>query len=128
MKEICRPVWLRAVESLDDATANLYDERYLVTVNRGYYAVFYALAALLYDKDYLNTKSHSGAHTKFRELYIKTGLLPKEASYWLDKTWELRQVGDYDFEDIISKEEAEESLESARLFIETVNNYWQKRA
>jgi uncharacterized protein (UPF0332 family) len=50
MKEINRSVWQRALESLDDAQANLKDDRYLVTVNRRYYAVFYALATLLFLK------------------------------------------------------------------------------
>ncbi len=86
MKEISQRVWERAIESLDDAIANERDERYLVTVNRSYYAVFYALTVLLYEKDHLNTKSHSGTHAKFRELYIKTGILSVEVSYWLDKT------------------------------------------
>lgn len=68
MKETSQRAWERALESLDDATANERDKRYLVTVNRSYYAVFYALTALLYEKDHFNTKSHSGAHAKFREL------------------------------------------------------------
>lgn len=126
MKAICMSVWQRALESLDDATANLQDGRYLVTVNRSYYAVFYALSALLYDKDFFHTKSHSGAHAKFRELYVKTGLLPKEISYWLDKTWELRQAGDYDFDDVVTVDEATQAQESARLFIQAVMVYWQQ--
>lgn len=125
MKAISQAVWERAHESLDDAAANYQQERYLVTVNRSYYTVFYALAALLYEKDYLNTKSHSGAHVKFRELYIKTGLLPKEASIWLDKTWELRQAGDYDFDDIITPEEALDALQSAQAFVRAVTDYIQ---
>ncbi|WP_317168121.1 HEPN domain-containing protein [Spirosoma taeanense] len=80
---------------------------------------------LLYEKEYLYTKSHSGAHAKFRELYVKTGLLPKEVSYWLDKTWELRQAGDYDFEDRVTTEEAAEALESAQQFIRAVADYLQ---
>ena len=123
MKDMSRPVWQRALESLDDANANYRDERYLVTVNRSYYAVFYALSVLLYEKDYLNTRSHSGAQAKFRELYIKTGIFPKEVSLWLDKTWELRQAGDYDFDDIITHQEAEQALQSARSFVETVKLY-----
>jgi uncharacterized protein (UPF0332 family) len=71
----------------------------------------------------LNTESHSGAHAKFRELYIKPGLLPKEASLWLDKTWELRQAGDYDFEDVVTVDEATQALESAHSFIEITRLY-----
>ncbi|AQG79593.1 HEPN domain-containing protein [Spirosoma montaniterrae] len=126
MKPISELVWNRAVETLDDATANLQDERYLVAVNRSYYAVFYALTVLLYEKEHLNTKSHSGAHAKFRELYIKTGEFQKKASTWLDKVWELRQAGDYDFDEHITGEEAEQAVESARLFIKATANYFEK--
>lgn len=80
MKESSQLAWDRALESLDDAQANLSDQRYLVAVNRSYYSVFYAITTLLHEKDFLNTKSHSGAHTKFRELYIKTELMPIQAS------------------------------------------------
>ncbi|RIV23791.1 HEPN domain-containing protein [Fibrisoma montanum] len=123
MKDISQPVWSRALESLGDAAANLKEERYLVTLNRSYYAVFYAVTTLLFEQDHLHTKSHSGAHAKFRELFIKSGLIPKEASLWLDKTWELRQAGDYDFEDIVTAEEAIEALEAATHFIRAVAAY-----
>ncbi|MBC8155519.1 MAG: HEPN domain-containing protein [Bacteroidetes bacterium] len=128
MKDISQRVWARACESLDDATANEREGRYLVTVNRSYYAAFYALTALLYEKDQLNTKSHSGAHAKFRELYVKTGLLPVDVSLWLDKTWQLRQVGDYDFEDVVTAEEAAQALDCARLFIAAVAAYLQTKS
>lgn len=125
MKESSQLAWDRALESLDDAQANLSDQRYLVAVNRSYYSVFYAITTLLHEKDFLNTKSHSGAHTKFRELYIKTELMPTQASQWLDKTWELRQAGDYDFEETVSDKEALQAVESARLFIKAVRQYLQ---
>ena len=124
MKDISQRVWERALESLDDATANEHDGRYLVVVNRSYYAIFYTLTALLYEKDYLQTKSHSGAQAKFRELYIKTGILPVAASTWLDKTWELRQAGDYDFDDAVTEEEAKQALQAARQFIDVVTDYF----
>ena len=126
MKDISLRIWERALESLDDAQANRNDERYLVALNRSYYAVFYALTALLYEKEYTNTKSHSGAHAKFRELYIKSEILPRDVSVWLDKTWTLRQSGDYDFEDVVTDEEARQAVESAMKFINAVQDYWLK--
>lgn len=48
-------------------------------MNRLYYAMFYAVLALLQEKE-MGTSKHSGAIALFDREYVKTGLFPKEMS------------------------------------------------
>ena len=73
----------KAADALSDAEFNLKYERYEAAINRAYYAIFYSISALLEAKQ-VATKTHQGAHSKFNEFYLKTGLLPLELNACLD--------------------------------------------
>ncbi len=72
----------QAVESLDAAQVLL--ERRLIrpAANRAYYAMFYAILALLATKK-RETSKHSGAISLFDKEFVKTGLFSKEFSRWI---------------------------------------------
>ncbi len=63
-------------------------------INRSYYAMFYALLALLLveGKSY---SRHSGVIAAFDTLFVRPGRLPKSLSADLHKVFELRQEHDY---------------------------------
>jgi len=63
-------------------------------MNRLYYAMFYAVLALLQEKE-MGTSKHSGAIALFDREYVKTGAFPKNMSKALHRAFELRQKGDY---------------------------------
>lgn len=65
------------------------------SVNRLYYAVFYAVNALLV-KNEIFTSSHSGIRTQFSLHFIKTGKLDKKYGNLLSELYDWRQKGDYD--------------------------------
>ncbi len=94
-------------------------------VNRAYYAMFTAVHAALFPHGIL-AKSHSGAHNKFRELYLKNGLLPKELNQMLSAVFELRQEVDYDFEIMEDKEVAKEAVGYAEHFCTSINEFLEK--
>ena len=64
-------------------------------VNRLYYAVFYAVNALLVQNDII-TKSHSAVKSQFSLHFIKTGKIDKKYGQLLSELYDWRQKGDYD--------------------------------
>lgn len=92
------------------------------TVNRAYYALFTSIQALLFEAE-IFTKSHSGAHNKFRELFIKTGKLPVQLNEHLRIAFELRQAVDYDFDDDTDMETAGQVLKNAKEFCQTIRQH-----
>lgn len=61
----------RAQEAVDDANMLLTLERYNLAANRAYYAVFYAMRAVL-ALDGIDRKHHSAVIAEFRRLYIQS--------------------------------------------------------
>ena len=87
-------------------------------MNRLYYAMFYAVLALLQDKE-MGTSKHSGAIALFDREYVKTGLIEKSMSKALHRAFELRQKGDY-LEDVeVTDEDVFEIRPAAELFVTT---------
>jgi len=117
MKEEIHIILERAKDFLKDAEVLYEEERYDAVPNRAYYCLFTAVRALLFSQNTF-AKTHSGAHAKFRELFIKTGKLPPLLSQVLTELFDLRQQVDYDFEVDIEKEVAKEIIENADHFLE----------
>ena len=63
-------------------------------VNRLYYAIFYAVNALVFNEIY--THSHSGMRNQFSRYFIKTGKLDKKYGKLLVQLYDWRQKGDYE--------------------------------
>lgn len=85
-------------------------------MNRLYYAMFYAVLALLQEKE-MGTSKHSGAIALFDREYVKTGLFPKEISKVLHRAFELRQKGDYMEEAEVTAEDVTEIRAAAEMFV-----------
>ena len=113
---------LKAEDSIDNAVYNPEGGFYSATVNRCYHALYYCLIALLETKN-VTSKSHKGAHIKFNELFILTGEFTKEMNTILVATFNQRQMGDYDIASEINDEEALETLNKTRHFVNTVIHY-----
>ena len=107
----------QAQESLREAQVLLREGMSLRSVmNRLYYAMFYAVLALLQTKQ-LGTSKHSGAIALFDREFVKTGIFPKEMSKALHRAFELRQKSDY-LEDMeIARADIDEVTPLAEEFI-----------
>lgn len=64
-------------------------------MNRLYYALFYAVNALLV-KHSIEVKSHSSTKAKFSQHFVKTGKFDKKYGKLLSELFDWRQKGDYD--------------------------------
>jgi uncharacterized protein (UPF0332 family) len=87
--------WIeKANDSLNAAQDDLKGGRFSFSVNRIYYACFYAVSAVLLQKG-LRFKKHSGVRAAFHRHIVKTGLISREHGRFYDEIFEARQRGDY---------------------------------
>ena len=85
----------RAKDTYDDALILSEREKWNSTINRLYYATYYALMALLLDSD-LKPTTHNGAKSNFSEYFIKTGKIDSKYGKMYSQLFTWRQKGDYD--------------------------------
>lgn len=117
----------QADDSIEEAKVLLKEEMSLRSVmNRLYYAMFYAVLALLQEKQ-LGTSKHTGAISIFDREFIKTGIFDKGMSKTLHRAFELRQKGDYMEQSEVTQKDVDEMLPEAVNFVKTVKDYLQKK-
>ena len=109
----------QADESLEAARALLVKKLIRPTINRAYYAMFYAVLALL-AQGKKETSKHSGAIALFDRDFVKQGVFKKDYSRWLHDAFDLRQRSDYAPEYHASAEDAEITLNNAETFVDAV--------
>jgi uncharacterized protein len=109
----------QADESLDSAQILFEHKKYRPSVSRSYYAMFYAVQALLIQKKIITSK-HSGAIAVFNRKFIKNNIFDKEFSRWLQEAFDLRQRADYREMFTVTSERAKAVLKNARYFVEEI--------
>lgn len=109
----------RARRYMKSAEILLEDKDYESTVSRTYYAMFYATQAVLLTKN-LSFSSHKGVISAFGEYFVKTGTFPKEMGRELNRAFEKRQIGDYEYTFVVSNEEAKQMLERGKEFVDRI--------
>ena len=112
----------KAEEAISDALLLLRMERFNLAANRAYFAVFYAMRAVL-ALDGIDRKHHSGVIAEFRRLYIKPGIFENWMSDTIGDLFDLRTDTDYDDFFIVSKEEVAEEVRNAERFVTQVEEY-----
>jgi hypothetical protein len=86
--------WSKALESRASAGREFEAGSYAFAMNRLYYAVFYAVSAVLLGRQQ-SFKKHSGVRAAFHRQFIKTGVLDMKWGRLYDQLFEDRQEGDY---------------------------------
>lgn len=116
----------QAKEAIDDAVFLFENNRGLRSVvNRIYYAMFYAVLALLVTEPFQGSK-HSGVIGYFNKRFIREGVFPPEAGKYLNLAFEARQESDYKEFSELTIENVQELLSHARTFIEEVRKYLKR--
>ena len=115
----------QADESLEAASTLLDKKLIRPSINRAYYAMFYAVLALL-AQERKETSRHSGAITIFDRDFVKRGIFKKDFSRWLHDAFDLRQRSDYAAEYQASAEDAEITLKNALTFVDEVKKVLTK--
>jgi len=107
----------RAKNTLLDAKKYSEDATSESTVNRIYYAMFYAVNALLIAKG-LSSSKHSGVRALFNKEIINSGLIEKHLGKFYSDMFDRRQQGDYkDFVKFV-KEDVKEWIKKAEEFMD----------
>jgi uncharacterized protein (UPF0332 family) len=109
----------RSREEIEAARTMLKSHFHAAAISRSYYAVFYAMNALLIEKDIV-TKSHKQTAIEFRKHFIKTEFFDMKYSNILDELFNVRMLSDYDALLEIDEEKTNYLIDLAEDFVETV--------
>jgi len=112
----------KAEDAINTAEYDLVGHHILVATNRAYYSYFYCITALLITEN-VYAKTHQGAHSKFSELYIRTGIFSESVAVKIKSAFNLRQEADYDLDAEITMEVATNTIEDAKEFYSLCKNY-----
>ncbi len=112
----------RAKETLKTAKVIFDIKDYKSANNRAYYAIFYAIRAILAleRKDF---KKHKDVIAYFNQYYINTEIFPKKLGHKISLAQSIREDSDYDDQYIASKEKTQAQIETAEELIDVVEKY-----
>lgn len=109
----------QAAEDLQGAEKNLEIGEFKIANNRAYYSIFHAMRAIL-ALDGVDFKKHSGVISYFRENYIKTNIFETKYSKIITNASLVRNKCDYEDFYVATKDEAQEQIENAKIFLKAV--------
>ena len=111
----------RAYETLKEAELLCEGKFYNATINRLYYACYYAAVALLL-KNNVSAQAHSGVKTMLGLHFVSKGLLTIENGKLFTALFEKRHSGDYDDFVFCDREMVDELTPKAKEFIDAVKD------
>ncbi len=114
-----------AEDSLKVAVHCLKEGLYKDSINRSYYAAFYAVKAIL-ALSTVDFKRHKDVMGYFNKEYVAKEIFPREIGRKLGTLQRVREKSDYDDFYIASREKAEEQFQTAELVIGEVKKYLDK--
>lgn len=105
-----------ATEDLGAATDNLRLGHFRVAVSRAYYAMFYAVTAVLGSRGQWRSK-HQGLIAAFGEYLVKPGLVEPRYGRMLHDAFEVRMDSDYAPEPELNEASARYQIANAEEFV-----------
>lgn len=120
--DLCKYRIEQARESLSASKIMLENGMPKDAINRSYYAVFYALKAVLAieEKDF---RRHKDVVAYFNKMYVATDKFSRELGRMVAKLQQLREKSDYDDFFIASIEKAKQQVASAEKVISEVERF-----
>ncbi|OGC06340.1 hypothetical protein A2526_01425 [candidate division WOR-1 bacterium RIFOXYD2_FULL_36_8] len=116
----------KSERALEDAKALLDIGSYGASASRSYYAVFHILQSVLLTKN-LSFSKHSGVIGGFSKSFIKEGVFPSDFANKIKKLWKNREIGDYDYEKKVSRDDAVKCIDDASLILDSIKKYIERR-
>ena len=111
-----------AIETLGVSALCLENQHYKDSINRSYYAAFYAVKAVL-ALDEVDFKRHKDAVAYFNKTYVATDIFQREIGKKLGRLKQERETSDYDDFYIASAADATEQYAAAEFIITEVKQY-----
>ncbi len=124
--DLCIYRMQNAIETLDTAKLCMDNKRYKDTINRSYYAAFYAVKAVLALEE-IDFKRHKDVVAYFNQHYVATDIFEREVGKFLGRLKRKRENSDYDDFYIASADEATEQYEAAEMIVLKVRDYLEEK-
>lgn len=115
----------RAYETLKEAEAMIENQFWNASINRTYYACFYAVSGLLLKKG-IDTSTHKGIRQMFGLHFVQPGVISKEFGRFFSDLYDRRQTGDYDDFVINDEETAIRLFSLANDFVQEIDSLIRK--
>ena len=109
----------RSLDTFKEAETMISSGYWNASVNRIYYACYYAVSGLLLMKT-IETNSHKGIRQMFGLHLVQTGLVSKEDGRFFSDLYDRRQTGDYDDFFLYDEETVLSLFNQAKGFIERI--------
>ena len=109
----------RSLDTFKEAETMIKSGYWNASVNRIYYACYYAVSGLLLTKT-IETNSHKGIRQMFGLHLVQTGLVSKEDGRFFSDLYDRRQTGDYDDFFLYDEETVLNLFNQAKGFIERI--------
>lgn len=113
-------------ENLEEAEALFNINKFKGANNRAYYSIFHAIKAIL-ALEQTDFKKHSSVLAYFNKQYIATGIFDKDLGKRISQASFFREKSDYVDFYIVTKEECEEQIKTAKKVILTIEQYIQTK-
>ena len=112
----------KSERSIDAAKLLLNDGYPDFAASRAYYAMFYALQALMLDRN-LSYLKHSGVIGAFGKAFVKTGIFDSRFHRFVLSAFDLRNAGDYGSSQAISEKMAARTIAEAVELLGEIKRY-----
>jgi hypothetical protein len=116
----------RSKEAIQAAEIMFENGMLVFSMNRIYYAMFYAVQALFVLRD-VSFSKHGQVKGYFNQNFIKTGIFSPEIGKLYNKAFEYRQKFDYVDFALPERDMVSEYIEEARIFNRKIHEYIQKQ-
>ncbi len=116
----------KAKETLKSAQILFEVKDYTGANNRAYYAIFYAIRAILALEE-TDFKRHKDVIAYFNQKYIKPEIFPRKLGSKISQAQRVREDSDYDDKYQISYEKTEQQIETAKEVIIEVEQFIKSR-
>ena len=116
----------QAKETLTVARDCVEGNHYKDSINRSYYAAFYAIKAVLALSE-IDFKRHKDVIAHFNKNYVAQGEFNREIGKRIARLQQKREKSDYDDFYIATREEAEEQIETGKQLLELIEEYIKRK-
>ena len=112
----------QARENLEEAEALFKIRKYKGASNRAYYSIFHAMTSVLALRQ-IDFKKHSSVIAYFNKEYFAKNIFPRELGKGVSEASFFREKSDYVDFYIVTRDECNKQIETAKKMIECVEKY-----
>lgn len=122
MTDAIRELLDKAAQSIGAAELLVKDGYVDFAASRAYYAMFYAVEALLLSRE-LSFSKHSAVIAAFGKEFVKAGTFDSRFHRYLLNAFDLRNVGDYGSIRAVGEDKAWQTIAEARELLEAIKKH-----